>query len=257
MTHIGNYAFADASFATSVSIAGSVRSIGSSAFVGCAGLTELELPEQITLIGDCAFEGCTGLTGVEIPSGVSVISSWAFANCSSLINVTIPGSVTTIETGAFMSCGLSSVNIPAGIGARTHVFYYMDYGYTQDTLYTVALPATVTSVATDSFYDCNLAKVNPDFMTPAALTTIEEEAFSGVSASFVWLSDNVSSVGSGAFSDITGLTYVRIPTGCTEIAPDAFPTDTTLLVPDGYDTEILDDLGYTNVMTALFLGGNG
>ena len=93
---------------------------------------------------------------------------------------------------------------------------------------------------------------------PAGLRTIDEEAFSGISASFVWLSDNTKTIGSKAFAGCTHLQYVRIPEGCTSIAIDAFPKTTVLLVPeyDTYASDFAKQNGYT-VIRMFLGGGNG
>ena len=82
---------------------------------------EVVIPESVTYNGKTysvtsirkqTFNECSGLTGVTIPNSVTSIGSSAFYNCSGLTSVTIPNSVTSIGYEAFYGCsGLTSVYI--------------------------------------------------------------------------------------------------------------------------------------------------
>ena len=97
-------------------------------------------------------------------------------------------------------------------------------------MYSVDLPKSVTDADDAAFFYTKLPTVSPDFVTPGNLSTIDAEAFAGTSPTFVWLTDGVTSIGSGAFSGCTGLKLVRIPSNCNTIGPNAFPAGTILCV---------------------------
>lgn len=61
-----------------------------------------------------------------------------------------------------------------------------------------------------------------DFILPAALTDIGEEAFTGSAFTFAKLSDKTTSIGSRAFADCPNLAYIYIPAATKTIAADAF-----------------------------------
>ena len=63
---------------------------------------------------------------------------------------------------------------------------------------------------------------SPDFVLPASLTVIEEEAFAGGKFRFVKLSENTRSIGRRAFAGCRPLTYIYIPASTTSIDPTAF-----------------------------------
>ena len=64
----------------------------------------------MTGIGSYAFQYCSGLTSVTIPNSVTSIEYGAFWGCSGLTSVTIPNSVTSIGGSAFEWCtGLKKV----------------------------------------------------------------------------------------------------------------------------------------------------
>lgn len=63
---------------------------------------------------------------------------------------------------------------------------------------------------------------SPDLQLPSALTVIEEEAFAGSPATWIKLSDNVTSIGNRAFGDCYELMQIYIPPTTTNIHPYAF-----------------------------------
>lgn len=81
VTNIGNFAFANCSDLTSVTIPYSVIAINNSAFYGCSGLTSVIIPNSIKWIRERAFQGCSSLTSVTIPNSVTSIHATAFAGC--------------------------------------------------------------------------------------------------------------------------------------------------------------------------------
>ena len=58
--------------------------IGENAFDNCRYLTSITIPDSITSIGDRAFYGCDSLTSITIPNSVTSIGEGAFQNCDSL-----------------------------------------------------------------------------------------------------------------------------------------------------------------------------
>ena len=70
----------------------------------------------------------------------------------------------------------------------------------------------------------------PDFILPAGLTEIGEEAFSGGDFSFVLIPANTASIAARAFSGCEKLQYVAIMAYAPEIDSTAFDTDSALTV---------------------------
>ena len=116
VTSIGNSAFCDCKFLTSVTIPNSVTSIGDCAFLRCKALTSITIPDSVTSIAQFAFSGCESLTSITIPDGVTSIGNNAFSGCESLTSITIPDSVTSIGDCAFLRCkSLTSITIPNSV----------------------------------------------------------------------------------------------------------------------------------------------
>ena len=203
VTSIGESAFNDCSGLTSVTIPNSVTSISGAAFRDCSGLTSVTIPNSVASIGESAFYGCRGLTSVTIPESVTSISSGAFHLCSGLTSVTIPNSVTSIGDYAFSYCsGLTSVTIPN----------------------------SVTSIGVNPFVSCSgLTSIivedgNSKYDSRDGCNAIIESSSNTLVAGCknTAIPNNVTSIGSSAFSYCSGLTSVTIPESVTSISSGAF-----------------------------------
>ena len=225
-----------------------------------ARILYVQIENGVTSIRENAFNGCANLTSLTIPNTVTSIGYYAFSNCANLTSVTLPASVTSIDSFAFSHCPkLSSIKVPAGTATKVHTFYDADLYGENEIVYRITLPAALTEMSDGIFYDCAFPTIRPSFITPASLQTVEGEAFRGVDASFVWLSEEAASIQSGAFADCANLTLVRIPFSCEDIANDAFPAGTTLLfVGENEASEQFEsDPRYTVVYCCYGDGGNG
>jgi hypothetical protein len=99
VTSIGDGAFVDVGL-TSLAIGGGVSTIGDAAFYGCVNLTSLTIPNHVTSIGSETFDSCYNLTNVVIGSGVTDIGTYAFAYCLSLHQAYFQGNAPTVDGGA-------------------------------------------------------------------------------------------------------------------------------------------------------------
>ena len=301
VTTIGSSAFSGCSALTSIEIPNSVTSIGNEAFWNCSGLTSVEFHGCVTSIGENAFhntawynnqpdgvvyvgkvlykykgtmpvntsiaikdgttticssvfQSCIGLASVEIPNSVTSIGNNAFNGCSALANIVIPGSVTRIDDDAFNGCvSLKELRIEDGEST-------LSLGHGPDWA--------------GMFRDCpletlylgrNLSYDNSPFRDIATLesvvisdnvTTIGSSAFSGCSAlANVVIGNSVTSVGENAFFGCSALANVVIPNSVTRIDNSAFDGCLSLKdlrIEDGESTLSLGYSAPTGYVIGLF-----
>lgn len=112
LIEIGNSAFAECSYLTTINLPEGIRRFGFWAFSG-SGLVSVVLPEGITDFCNAVFAGCTNLSSVEWPSDLTTISSWTFYQCSKLSSFDIPNTVSVIKDNTFRESGLESITFPS------------------------------------------------------------------------------------------------------------------------------------------------
>ena len=131
---------------------------------------------------------------LEKTYSVRAIGDYAFSGCSGLTSITIPNSITSIGYSAFEGCsGLTSV----------------------------VIPNSVTSLGYGTFDGCEgLIKVIINSNT--VLNKHQMRDIFGYQVKTYVIGEDVTSIGSYAFSDCTALTSVTIPNSVTSIGGGAF-----------------------------------
>lgn len=216
VTTIGNGAFINCAYVTSVTIPDSVTSIGDYAFSDCNSLPAITLPAQVTRIGAKSFYSCNKLAAINIPAGVTSIGAYAFYGCSSLAAIAIPERVTSIGHGAFW-------DTPWLTAKRTESPFVAVNGILIDgrtCTGDIVIPDSVTSIGDGAFYHCSALTT---VTIPAHVKHIGAEAFywcDGLTA--VSFETGLASIGTGAFRRCSALASLTIPDGVTGIGDSAF-----------------------------------
>ena len=243
---IGNYAFKDCSYLTSVFISDGVTSIGWGAFSECINLVSIKIPEGVKTIESGVFLNCYSLTSITIPNSVTTINNIAFYFCGSLTSVAIPRNVTYMESNVFIGCmALSSINVESentcfssddGIifnKSKTQLICYP--AGKKENNYTI--PNTVSIIGDNAFRFCrNLISID----IPSNVSTIDFAAFADCShLTSIVIPNGVTRIASGTFEFCTRLTSIAIPNSVTKIGSFAFADCwelATIDIPDSVTT---------------------
>lgn len=76
-----------------------VTAIGQDAFKNCPFLTSVKMPSSITTIGRYAFSSCSSLEQISIPSSVTTIGAYAFDYCRNLHTIRFEDGTSTLKLG--------------------------------------------------------------------------------------------------------------------------------------------------------------
>lgn len=251
VTSIGNYAFANCTNLSSITIPISVKKIENRSFLNCNSLTiyakNIAAPNSWINGWNCdrpvyfdveyvyEFNGIQFLiindsititryigneTTLEIPSKiigykVTTIGNSAFSN-SILTSILLTPGIIIIEDSVFENCpNLASVSIPEGvirIGNRAF--------YNCSSLTNISLPNSVKKIGNQAFSNCtNLTSIN----IPEGVTDITEYLFENcINLTTVTLPSSITTIERSAFSNCISLVNIVLPNKLTSIGYRAF-----------------------------------
>lgn len=199
-------------------------------FSGNDNINYVKLPMGVTTIPAEAFKGCTALKGVYLPASVNKIENSAFANCTAMTQISVPKAVTEIGESAFQN------------DARLHLVHIKDRDY-----------CNLTTIGKSAFEGCTtLAEFCSDtgFVVPVNLRTIGESAFKGCQSikKVDFSGTALSSLGTRAFSECTGLTDLNMGDRISEIPQYAFEncSDLMALVIQDGESMVIDSHAFEN-----------
>lgn len=258
VNYIGNNAFDGCSGLTSINIPSGVTTINGSAFQNCFSLTSVTIPSGVTSINQYAFRKCSGLTSVDIPSGVTSIGAYAFEGCSGLTAITLTRvTPPTLSNNSLDNTNNCPIYVPEeSVSAYKSASGWSNYAsriqsppylgkikskYTDGTTYTAdcSVSTIVTSADTAPF-DYTTNQGLESSVVGDCATSIDQRAFTQQylpNLKSIKISDNVTSIGEQALSNLPALESVNIPTGLTEIPYGMLLTcpklKSNLVVPSG------------------------
>ncbi len=249
LTTIGGSAF-QCTALTTIEIPSSVETIGGSAFQACYSLKTVTLEDGSALgsVGEkvfylssnltyntyennnylgtktnpylvlCGSTSSNGYSETTIHEDCRVIAGSAFANCKNMKSINIPSSVIYIGTSAFKSSSLNTVTFEEG--SKLTTIGESVFEQTRS-LKTITIPSSVTTIGESAFENSNLETIT----IPSSVTTIGVRAFYYATSlnNIIFEEDSaLTTIGSYAFKNCTGLTSVTIPESVTEIGQNAF-----------------------------------
>lgn len=269
LTSLGKQAFYGCHSLTSISIPSGVSTIGTFTFYGCGNLKMVTLPLTVTAVGEYAFSGCSALETVNYEGTATDKGNIALSsNNQPLLNaqwyysfsyhiheyfptVTPPTCASSGYTTYACECGEKYLDefVPAtgehdfldgqcsvcqahGGDLGTDITWLLD---TEGILHIRGegeMPAFINS---DSAPWAQYAEDVTMLVIHEGITSVSDSAFEGLENLMdASLPDSLITIGDKAFTN-TGLTFVYIPKGVTEIGKDAFRTK------EGIGVFVVDD----------------
>ena len=243
LTKIGARAFKRCSGITGIDLPDNITEILIECFAGCGSVTTLKLSKGLTVIRDQAFTNLS-ITELTIPDGVTKIGSSAFAYNNDLTEVTLPKNLSEISNESFERTQLKKVIVPSGIGevamsgSSTQFSQVTEirFGGDLDEWLAYSREWLMKNVAKDYLDNNNEMVIRQldlylegsdeplkSVVIPDGVTEIPACAFHKTSITDLSFSEEVTSIGAGAFAGCYNLataeTKARIPAALGE---DAF-----------------------------------
>ena len=194
-----------------VIISAGIEQIAKGAFENCLNLTEVVFAgtNDVFTVDAYAFAGCSKLTAITLPAATDKIGSYAFDH-SALASITIPASATYIGYNAFAYTNLTEITIPANVTYIGHGAFFNASKLNKVTF------APRTEALEIGQWDDNDAKA--DDITFNELNG----TFAGTALTTVEIPATATYLGKYAFSDVTTLATVTIPSDATLTTIDAY-----------------------------------
>lgn len=234
VSELGDSAFQNNLYLTSLTLGSGLKTIGANAFKGCSALTSVVVPNSVESIGAGAFDGCKKLVNITLGSGVKTLDGTAFDNGASSVtlNITDIKAWCELENGSSISHSTFTLNGNAVSGALTipegtaAIANYAFSGCTGITSVTVS--NGVTSIGRYAFNNCTGLK---SVSLADSVETIKQFAFYGCSQmNSISLGNGLKNIELNSFFNCSALTTINLPDSLTDIDSSAFNTVTATLV---------------------------
>ena len=217
---IGNYAFRKCPFET-VILSDTLNTTGTGVFQSCAKLKSIKIGSGLTSISDSLCYDCTSLEAINIPTTIKRIEQNAFNGCTAIETLNLHGGIEYIGYRAFYGNKIKSVTL----GERTSALEQGGEPFKASTPFMA--DAYVTDIKSwllwqpSIFTNDNIVRnlyVNGELLTivvtPTDYDTVPEYAFyKNPHITRVVVTDNVTSIGSGAFNGLNNANYLYLGSG--------------------------------------------
>lgn len=252
--NIGQFAFYENTNLSDVNIASGVKGICKNAFSDCKGLKTLVIPNSVTTIEESAFYGCEALTSISLPDNLTEITESMLSGCSSLQTLKIPEKVKKIGESAFCyDENILTISLPEGVTEIGDNAFFdcekMKYIYIGKDLQLLGKDAfkfcealetinidkdnAIYSTAEGVLYNKEMTKLlflppanTEEYTVPETVTELAMNcAITNTKLRKLTISDNVETIGEGAFQTCTNLESVVIGSGVKEVGEDVFFMD--------------------------------
>ena len=218
--------------------------IGQYAFSECAAIENITIPGNIKTIAYRAFWVCTGLKNVVIEEGVESIEAQVFSTCKALESVKLPKSA-KLAAGVFSASTSPKLNlvvykdeIVSGDVVNPYTYLKNDPALKYTILDTVVIDGEEKTIGVEGIagtltwsFDVNTKTLeitgNGSVTNYSSAATTPWAECATVAEKLV-IGEGVTTIGKLAFSGMTALKEIKIPSTVTAIAQYAFSECTSL-----------------------------
>ena len=218
--------------------------------------TDVDIPSSIggtnvVAIAAEAFSGCTSIVSVEVPRTVAVIGDRAFAGCTSISSLSIPDAVLSMGEDVFEGSGVGDAGSNDADGGLTADSVKEDTsGSSEKDAGATAMRAMALSVASSSLVDVasssgaasqstdtdidygglayHRSSAGMSWQLVGVAAGTDKNSLINVSIPSQIEGASVTSIGTGALSDLPALQTIDIPSSIKTINDLAFSNDTSL-----------------------------
>ena len=216
---IPDYAFEKCTLLEKINIPQSLVQIRNDAFAE-SGIKEFVAPDSFKDIWGYAFKDCKNLEKVDLNKTTS-IGDMSFENCTKLSSIVLPNTLVELGTYVFSGCTLlNNIKMPSNPIEITNTFIYGS-GYYNDT----------NNWENGILYvDNYLITTNNDLLNQQSINVKEGtiviaiNAFTnnGKNLKSIVLPEGLKIIGSSAFSSLSSLSQINIPSSVISIGNNAF-----------------------------------
>ena len=216
---IPDYAFEKCTLLEKINIPQSLVQIRNDAFAE-SGIKEFIAPDSFKEIWGYAFKDCKNLEKVDLNKTTS-IGDMSFENCTKLSSIVLPNTLVELGTYVFSGCTLlNNIKMPTNAIEITNTFIYGS-GYYNDT----------NNWENGILYiDNYLITTNNDLLNQQSINVKEGtiviaiNAFTnnGKNLKSIVLPEGLKIIGSSAFSSLSSLSQINIPSSVISIGNNAF-----------------------------------
>ena len=208
---IGDYAFYDCSNINgTLSLNDNLVSVGDYAFANCPRITTLDVPNIAYQTGSYVFSNDIGITSVAIPSDSTFVPDGLFSGCTYINSpITIPDGCLSIGNNAFYRCGsIPSINFGLGLQSIGDNAFYCCFRLT-----TLDFPDSLLSIGKFAFGTdrCYYEGIGDVEYNEGAWV----ESYMNIST--IVMSENLQTIGEGAFLGNNDLAAVYLPNTLTSV----------------------------------------
>lgn len=251
---IGDYAFNECPFET-VILSDTLKTTGKGVFQTCTKLKTIQIGSGLTSVSESLCNGCTILETINIPTTIKRIEQNAFLNCTAIETLNLHGGIEYIGYRAFYGNKIKSITLgerESALEYGTEVFYastaFMADAYVTDIkswfLWQPSIFTNENSVR-NLYVNGELLTI---IVTPTDYDTVPSYAFyKNPHITRVVVTDNVTSIGSGAFNGLNNANYLYLGSGASYGSQDFTDFDGTLEIKNT-DASVLSGNYFTKVV---------